>query len=96
MLWVVINFLFNGFILSWAFCLGFVLFHFADKPGTISHFPEWTCFAGGYSIILFFMLIGYTKIGQWLVRLLLNIRPPLQRERQQIDPLLPRGSKTSK
>ncbi len=84
MIFILINFLFNGFLLSIAYTVAIT--GFASQQSCWYHAPDWAFFALGYGTVLLLTIIGSSKFGAYLLRL--GARNATLRERQKIDPLL--------
>ena len=80
MFFVLLNILFNGFILAIALTAGSsLLWH---------KLPNWEYFLISYLIVGGLAAFGLTKPGQWLLRLFIGGRKAVNRERQIIEPIL--------
>ncbi len=81
MLLVLLNWLFNGFLLG-------IIYLFADVllNKHASHPTNWLFF--GYIITTVLTLIGISKIGTYLLKLYLGCRAPVVSEQQKLGPLL--------
>ncbi len=80
MIFVVINVLFNGLILTTIFFLGSMFL--GIKPSS------WSFYVMGFGLAAGLTALGLTKPGQWFLRFFISGRPVVGRERQIIDPLL--------
>lgn len=87
MLLVILNILINGFLLTWTYILGFALFHLVDRSAQ-HHIANWTWYAWGYGTVFILTGLAYLPIASWFIRLFLNVRKAVKRERDQVLPLL--------
>lgn len=86
MIFIVINFIFNGFILGCFYNIAYAFTNLAStKTGLI---PEWVFYTLGYVTSGVFTLIGISAIGHAFIRLFIGARKPIQREKQKFEPLL--------
>src|SRR5579863_9636485 len=81
MILILINWLFNGFLLGLVYLFAFVILY--KNP---IHSFDWLIF--GYGITTVFMLIGMSKAGVYCLNLIVGWRIPVASERQKIEPLL--------
>lgn len=81
MILILINWLFNGFLLGLMYLFASVLLH-----KNIAYSVDWLIFGFGITAVL--MLIGISKIGIYFLRLYIGYRLPVSSERQKIEPLL--------
>lgn len=82
-LFVLINSLFNGCLISLIYLLGVISIH-----KEVSYSIDYLLW--GYGITILFMAIGVSALGSYLLRLFIGGNFATSRERQRIDPLLSR------
>lgn len=80
MIFVIINNLFNGWLLTTIFQL--------VHGGLVKELPYWEYAMMGYGTAVLLTLLGVSKVGHAFLKLFLGGRDPIGRERKIIDPLL--------
>lgn len=80
MIIILLNWLFNGFLLGIIYWFAGLFFHKSVPP------EHWLFF--GYGVTTALMLIGASKMGVYLIRLYLGARSPIASEWQKIEPSL--------
>ncbi len=85
---LIVNILFNSYLLSCIYILGFTLLHLGDKAEVYAYLPHWIWYMMGYITVLGLIGLSFTKIMYWLMRFWLNIRPVTIDEYNQIESLL--------
>lgn len=78
MLYIALNTLFNALLLGLVFAIG------AD----FLHISAWVAIVAGYGVSAILTLIGYTKLGTFIVGLFMPGRKMIGRERLMLEPLL--------
>lgn len=86
MVFILVNFLFNGWLLSVVYVLGYALMHVGDKVAP--HVPDWYFFGAGFATVGLLMLLGISPVGMYLTRFFIGGRKAIGRERKRLDPLL--------
>lgn len=82
MIFVILNFLFNGFILGNMLIISFAIFPFHINHSDLFYMTI------GYLSSGLLVLIGITGSGQFLLRLFIGARNAIGRERKRIEPIL--------
>lgn len=86
MIFILINFLFNGFVLGFIYCIGYG-FALSSYLENIDHLDRWL-FGFGFFTSGLLTFIGITNIGQSALLLFISSRDPIGREKQKLEPLL--------
>lgn len=84
MIFILINWLFNGLLLSWIYMFGAVLL-----PYKHSYNPSlWVFYVLGYVTVGLLTFIGTSRFGHFLLRMFIGARYAVNREKKQIEPIL--------
>jgi Zn-dependent protease with chaperone function len=80
MILLLLNLLFNGFLLGLLYLFGAALIHKSPQPA------NWLFF--GFGITAIMMLIGSSRIGVYFLKLYLDCRTPIDNEWQKLEPII--------
>ena len=87
MLFIILNFLLNGYILACFYLLGFTLAKFIYLSNTYQQ-NSWMFYLLGYITSGILTLLSFTKFSYWVMCLFIKALPAGVQEVQRIEPLL--------
>lgn len=90
MLFIILNFLFNGYLLTWILIYSHGAISLVTEKFThvslSNHF--WIYYIAGFGSVFLLSLLGLTTLGHYLIRPMVNARKAAQRELNRVNPLI--------